>query len=164
MSGRAVVLGLLMLAAGLAVVARVGRPRISLRPQSPDETASLAVLPFRNLSGEPDLEITSAGITTAVAEAVEATGRASVVPREETLDFPLDRKGIEEAARSLGADYVIAGSLDENNGRVEVDVYLFRAGADPALWVERLDWDVRDRSSIARELAVRIRAALLTRR
>ena len=162
MSGRAVVLGLLLLAAALAVVALLGRPRISLRVQAPEVKPALAVLPFRNLSGEPELEIVSSDLTAAVAEAVAETGRASIVPREKTLGFELDREGIEEAARSLGADYVIAGSLDENDGRIEVDAYLFRAGPDPALWVDRLTWEPSERSSIAPDLAARIREAILS--
>jgi len=162
MSGRAVVLGLLVLAAALAVVAHVGRPRISLRVQSPEEKPGLAVLPFRNLSGEPELEIVSSDLTAAVAEAVADTGRAYIVPREKTLGFELDREGIEDAARSLGADYVIAGSVDEKEDRIEVDAYLFRAGPNPALWVDRLKWELSERSSIASDLADRIREAILS--
>ena len=162
MPGRAVVLGLLLLAGTLAVVAHLGRPRITLRVQTPEKMPAVAVVPFRNLSGEPELEIVSSDITAAVAEAVAETGRASIVSREKTLGFELDRKGIEEAARSLGADYVIAGSLDEDGGRIEVDAYLFRAGPAPALWVERLKWEASKRSRIAPELAARIRVAILS--
>jgi len=162
MSGRAVVLGLLLFAAALAVVALLGRPRISLRVQAPEEKPALAVLPFRNLSGGPELEIVSSDITAAVAEAVALTGRASIVPREKTLGFELDREGIEDAARSLGADYVIAGSLDEKGGRIEVDAYLFRAGPNSALWVDRLSWEPSERSSIASDLAARIRESILS--
>jgi TolB-like protein len=162
MSGRAVVLGLLLLAVALTVVALLGRPRISLRVQAPEEKPALAVLPFRNLSGEPELEIVASDITAAAANAVAATGRAEIVPREKTLAFELDRKGIEEAARTLGADYVIAGSLDENDGRIEVDAYLFRAGPNPALWVDRLKWEPSERSSIASDLAARIRESILS--
>src|SRR3989304_5709207 len=101
--------------------ALLGRPRIPLRVQAPGEEPALAVLPFRNLSGEPELEIVSSDITAAVAEAVALTGRASIVPREKTLGFELDRGGIEDAGRSPGADYVLAGSLDENGGRIQAD-------------------------------------------
>jgi adenylate cyclase len=160
MSGRAVVLSLVLLAAGLAVIAGVGRPRISLRVQSPEEKPALAVLPFQNLSGEPELEVLASDLTAAVAEAVAETGRASTVPRAKTLGFELDRKGIEEAARALGADYVIAGSVDELDGRLQVDAYLFRSGAVPALWVERLTWDASERNSAPSEVANRIRAAI----
>ncbi len=160
MSGRVVVLGLLLLAAALAVVARVGGPRISLRVQSPAEKPALAVLPFRNLSGEAELEVVASDLTDAVAEAVAQTGRASTIPREKTFAVGLDRKGIEEAARSLGADYVIAGSLDEVDGRLEIDAYLFRSGPAPALWVERLEFDAAERSSAPSELAARIRETI----
>jgi TolB-like protein len=160
MSGRAVVLGLVSLSAALAVVAFLGRPRVSLRVQTPPKTPVLAVLPFKNLSGEPELEIVAADLTAAVAEAVAETGRVSTVPREETLGFELDRKGLEEEARSLGADYVITGSLDEVEGSLRVDAYLFRGGAVPALWVERLEWDASRRALAPSELAARVREAL----
>ncbi len=163
MSGRAVVLGLLLFAGALAVVALLGRPHISLRVQAPEEKPTLAILPFRNLSGEPDLEIVSSDLTFAVAEAVAATGRASIVPREKTLAFELDRQGIEEAARSLEADYVIAGSLDQTDAGIVVDAYLFRAGPTPGLWAERLQWEASERSSIASDLARRIRERLSRR-
>jgi TolB-like protein len=163
MSGRAVVLGLLLFAAALAVVALLGRPRISLRVQAPAEKPTLAILPFRNLSGEPDLELVSSDLTSALAEAAASTGRARIVPRERTLAFELDRQGIEEASRSLEADYVIAGSLDQIDGRIQVDVYLFRAGPTPGLWAERLQWEAAERSSIAPDLAGRIRERLSER-
>lgn len=162
MSGRAVVLGVLILAVMLAAIAYVGHPRISLRVQAPEKKPVLAVLPFRNLSGEPELEVVSSEIAAAVAEAAAETGRASVVPRETTVGFALDRKGIEDAARSLGADYVIAGSLDVTEGYIQVDAYLFRAGPDPALWADRLKWEPSARSSIAPELAARIRGAIVS--
>lgn len=162
MSGRAVVLGLLLFAAALSVIALLGRPKISLRVQTPEERPSLAVLPFRNLSGEPALEMLASDIASAVAKAVSDTGRAEIVPREETLDYALDREGIEEAARTLRADYVIAGSIDEKDGRIEVDAYLFRAGPTPALWVDRLKWDPSESSSVATELADKIRMAILS--
>ncbi len=162
MSGRAVVLGLLLFASGLGVVALLWRPRISLRVQTPEDKPALAVLSFRNLSGEPELERVSADIAAAVAEAVATTGRAEIVAHEKTLGFALDREGIEDGTRTLGADYVIAGSVDVKDGRIEVDAYLFRAGPTPALWVDRLTWDPRERVSIASELAARIREAILS--
>jgi TolB-like protein len=162
MSGRAVVLGLLLFAAALSVIALLGKPRISLRVQKPEERPSLAVLPFRNLSGDPDLERVSSDIAAAVAEAVAETGRAEIVPREKTLGYTLDRKGIEEAARTLRADYVIAGSIGMRAGRIEVDAYLFRAGSSPALWVDRLNWNPSERSEVASDLAGRVRAGLVS--
>jgi adenylate cyclase len=162
LSGRAVVLGLLLLAAALAVVAYVGRPRVTLRVQTPKRKPVLAVMPFRNLSGEPDLELVSSDLTAAVADAVQETGRTEIVPRERILGFALDREGIEKAARSLGADYVIAGSLDEREGEIEVDAYLYRAGPPPALWVDRLTWRSSERSAIAAELSARIVRAILS--
>jgi TolB-like protein len=128
--------------------------------QSPPKKPVLAVLPFRNLVAKPELEVVSSDLTAAVVAAVTETGRVSVVPREETLGFELDRSGIEEAARSLGADYVIAGSLDEVGGRLQVDAYLFRSGPAPALWVERLEWDGSRRASAPSELAARVREVL----
>ncbi|HJS72702.1 MAG TPA: hypothetical protein VJ921_00335 [Vicinamibacteria bacterium] len=162
MSGRVVVLGLVLFAAVLAVVALVGGPRISLRVQSPPTRPVLAVLPFHNLTGEPELEVVSSDLTAAVVAAVAETGRVSAVPREKIVGFELDRTGIEEAARTFGADYVIAGSLDEVGGRLQVDAYLFRSGPAPALWVERLRFEGSEQASVPSEVAARIRGAILS--
>jgi TolB-like protein len=88
-------------------------------------------------------------------------GRPSFRGRE-ILGFELNREGIEEAARALGADYVIAGSLYRKNGHIEVDAYLFRARPTPALSVDRLEWKATERPSIARDLADRLREAVLS--
>ncbi|MGH9337312.1 MAG: hypothetical protein ACRD21_26490, partial [Vicinamibacteria bacterium] len=151
-SGRLVVLGLLLFAAALAVIALVGRPRISLRTQSPPSQPTLAVLPFRNLSGEPELEIVASDLAIAISDALADTGRVSLVPDARIAGVELDREGIEEAARSLGADYVITGTLDDEAGLTVVDAYLFRAGPEPGLWVERFERDSSERSSLAADL------------
>jgi TolB-like protein len=158
-----VVLALLLFAAALAVVAAIGRPRISLRVQSPETTPALAVLPFENLSGDPELSILASELAGAVARAVADTGRARLLPSEGTFELTIDRKGIEAAAKSLGADYVITGSLARSEGLIEVDAYLFRAGPDPALWVDRRQWNESERDSIVPELAASIARAILSK-
>jgi TolB-like protein len=159
-----VVLALLLFAAALAVVAAVGRPRISLRVQRPETAPALAVLPFENLSGDPELSIVASELARALEEAVAETGRARLLPSEGTFELTIDRKGIEAAAKALGADYVITGSLDRNGGRIVVDAYLFRAGPDPALWVDRREWNDSERDSIVPELAASIARAILSKR
>jgi TolB-like protein len=55
---------------------------------------------------------------------------------------------------------VITGSLDQVGGTLQVDAYLFRAGAVPALWVERLEWNATERSSVPLEVANRVREVI----
>jgi TolB-like protein len=155
-TGRAAVLALLAFAAALAVVAVIGRPRIRLRPQSPPAKPTLVVLPFENLSGDADLEPVSTRLAAAVSDSVGASGRFAMIPRGTALGRAVAKEGLAEEARRLGADYAIAGSIDREGRLVVLDAYFFRAGPEPGLWVERLEWDAGEESSMVDEFARRI--------
>jgi adenylate cyclase len=155
-TGRAVVLALVAFAAALAVVAVLGRPTIRLRPQSPPRKPTLVVLPFENLSGDADLELISTRIADAVSDSVSATGRFAVTSRGAVLGRAVAKEGLEEEARRLRADYVIAGSIERKGRLVALDAYFFRAGPEPGLWVERLEWKDSEKASLVRDFAARI--------
>jgi adenylate cyclase len=161
-TGRVVVLALLLFGAGLAFIARVGRPRISLRTQSPVRKPTLLVLPFENLSGDPDLEVVAAEVPRAVLQALADNERFQSVVEENGLGY-VAIEGLEAAARKLGADYVIAGSVERSGARLAVDAYFFRAGPEPGLWVERLEWDPDEKSAVAVDLGRRIGEAFRVR-
>jgi TolB-like protein len=163
-TGRAAVLALVAFAAALAVVAFIGRPRIRLRPQSPPAKPTLVVLPFENISGDAELEPISTRLAAAVSESVGASGRFAVISRGTALGRSVAREGLEEEARRLGADYAIAGSIDREGSLVVLDAYFFRAGPEPGLWVERLEWDASEEGLLVEEFARRVESAFSRRR
>jgi hypothetical protein len=110
------------------------------------------------LSGEPDLEIVSSDLTFAVAEAVAATGRASIVPREKTSPSSSIARG-SRRRRDPEADYVIAGSLDQTDaGSWSTPISSGRP--DAGALGRAPPMEASERSSIASDLARRIRERL----
>jgi TolB-like protein len=162
-TGRAAVLALVLFGAGLTVLAYFGAPRARLRPQTPPRKAVLAVLPFENLSGEPGLEVLATEITARITAALGARAELEVLPREKSLEFKGLPGGIASVTESLGADYVITGSLDLRGDGIEVDAYLYRAGPDPALWADRIAWSAEDTERLPAELARRVNEAVVER-
>lgn len=158
-SGRAVVLALLILAGALALVARFGQPRFVLEPRSPSRPPVIALLAFENLSGDPELELLASELTEAVSKSLTGSGVELRVHHSAWVHTGSER-GIETIAQELGADYVVAGSVDEANGRIDVDAYLFRGGKDRGLWAERMSWGQSEGGTIAPDVARRIGDAL----
>jgi TolB-like protein len=158
-TGRPVVLALLLLGAALAVVARFGQPRFVLDPRPPATEPVLALVPFENLSGDPDLELLAAELTAALSKSLGGSGFELRVHEAGWVHSGTER-GIERIAFELSADYVVAGSVDGAGERIEVDAYLYRADADQGLWAERMTWNRSELDSIPGELARRVASAL----
>jgi TolB-like protein len=162
-TGRAAVLALVLFGAGLTVLAYLGAPRARLRPQAPPRRAVLAVLPFENSSGEPALELLANEITATVTAVLSERDEVAVVPRETSLEFEGVPGGVAAATEGLGADYAIAGSVGVEGGRLQVDAYLYRAGPDPAIWADRIEWSVEDTEGLPAEIARRVNEAIVER-
>lgn len=162
-AGRFVVAGIVLFAAVLAVVATIGHPRVRMRPHWPATRARLAVLPFENLTGRASLELLASDVTKEVTESLEsaAGNRFEVVPREASLFYKDLARGITHAAEALECDYVIAGRIDALEGTILVDLYLFKAGVNPKLWPDRLEWATSRIDAIPGAIARRIQTALI---
>ena len=160
MSGRAVVIALLALGAILAVVANRFAPRLRLKPHSLHALETVAVLPFDNRSGDPELEVLASTIAETLVASLEGNERVEVVPARKGLMFKDLEGGIARVATELDANYVVTGSLDRVEDRIEVDFYLFRSGGEQGLWAERHAWPYERRESIAGELAERLAGSL----
>ena len=160
MPGRAVVIALLAVGAILAVVANRFAPRLRLKPHSPDALEAVAVLPFDNRSGEPELEVLASTIAETLVASLERRERITVVPARKSLMFKDLEGGIARVATELDATYVVTGSLDRIEDRIEIDFYLFRSGDEQGLWAERHTWPFEKRDSIADELAERLTRSL----
>lgn len=162
-AGRWVVVGVVVLGAVLAIVATVGHPRVRMRPREAVTPPRLAVLPFENQTGRAQLELLASDVTKAVTDVLEAVGkdRFEVVPREASLSYKDVARGIAEVAETLECDYVIAGRVDAPGDTIQIDLYLFKAGEDPKLWPDRLEWEKSQIGAIPQEIAERIRRTLM---
>ena len=152
-------LALLLLGAALALLARFGQPRFVLEPRSPASGPVLVLVPFENLSGDPDLELLARELTAALTKSLGESGFTLRV-HEAGWVYTGTERGIERIAGELSADYVVAGSVNGAGERIELDAYLYRASADQGLWAERMTWSRSELGSIPGELADRVASAL----
>lgn len=135
--GRLVVMVLVAFALGLAGLASLGRPRLSLIPQAPKPRPSLACLPFVNLSADPDLEAIAVSISRVLEGSLSAPDSGFDYKEMRNLRFPVQwERDVSGFAASVDADYVLAGSLDLANDGLRIDGFLVRPGAQFRLWAE----------------------------
>ncbi len=159
-SGKKVVLALLLFGAVLATVAYFGKPTVRLKPGTPIVKPRLVVLPFENLDGDDELELIAADVTVALTEALLSLEEYQLVPRETALQYKGLSDGIEVIAVSLGADYALAGSVEREQGRLRLQVYVVKRGERPRIWADEYYYDVRDKAEIPADLVRHIRGAL----
>ena len=98
----------------------------------------LAVLPLANLSGDPEQEYLSDGLT---QELINQLGRLhpqtlSVIARTSVMQYKKSEKPMEQIGRELGVDYVLEGSAQREGGRVRITAELIRVGDQAQLWAE----------------------------
>jgi len=120
-------------------------------PRLPD--ASVAVLPFTNMSADPDNEFFSDGMTDDVIAALTPVKGLKVAARASSFAFKGKNADLAAVGRSLGVRTVLQGSVRRAGNRVRVTVQLMSAGEGTQLWSERYDRDLDDIFAIQDEIA-----------
>jgi TolB-like protein/Tfp pilus assembly protein PilF len=130
--------------------------------QSPamSNRASLAVLPFSNLSGDPGQEYFSDGITGDIIAELSRFRSLFVVARHSSFAYKGKSSEIKRVGRELGVRYVTEGSVRKLDNRVRVTVQLLDAASGYNLWTERYDRDLEDIFSLQDDIVQAIVAAL----
>jgi TolB-like protein/Flp pilus assembly protein TadD len=108
------------------------------------ERPVVAVLPFDNLSGDPDDDFFADGVTADIIATLARHRWLRVVARNTTLQFKGQAVPIAEVARATGADYVVEGSVRRLGDRVRVNVQLIDAASGDCTWSERYDRESKD--------------------
>ena len=98
----------------------------------------MAVLPFANLSGDPEQEYLSDGLT---QEMIAQLGRLhpatlSVIARTSVMRYKKSETPIDQIGRELGVDYVLEGSAQREGGRVRITAELIKVQDQTQLWAE----------------------------
>jgi TolB-like protein/DNA-binding winged helix-turn-helix (wHTH) protein len=147
---RAVVTFLLLLGA-----VAVYWTRFSPRAHPPAGRIMLAVLPFQNLSGDPEQEYFSDGLT---AEMISQLGRLpperlGVIARTSAIQYKNTKKSAAEIGRELGADYLVEGSVQRAGERVRIRTELVQARDQTHLWADTYERNLRDVLALQAEVA-----------
>jgi len=125
---------------------------------------SIAVLPLENLSGDPEQEYFTAGMTEALISDLAKIASLGVVSRTSVMQYAGARKPLSEIALELGVDAVVEGSVLRAGRGVRVSVQLIDARRDRHLWSRSYERELRDilrlQSEVARAVAREVQLKL----
>jgi adenylate cyclase len=128
--------------------------------QHPQATASIAVLPFTNMSGDPEQEYFSDGISEDIITDLSKIAGLSVIARNSSFTYKGRSIDIRTVGRELGVRSVLEGSIRRAGNRVRITAQLIDAVNGAHLWAERYDRDLTDIFEVQDDVTQRIVAAL----
>ena len=114
---------------------------------------SLAVLPLDNLSGNPDQEYFSDGMTEALITELSRIKALKVISRTSVMRFKNTKEPLPEIAKQLNVEAVIEGSVLKAGDKVRITAQLIDATSDKHLWAESYERDMREIISLQKEVA-----------
>jgi adenylate cyclase len=138
-------------------------PNVSKLPEKP----SIAVLPFTNMSGDPEQDYFSDGITEDIITDLSKVSGLFVIASNSSFSYKGKQVNIQEVAKDLGVRYVLEGSVRRSGNRLRITAQLIDAGTGDHLWAERYDRETKDMFSVqdqvtqnvVSELAVTLKAS-----
>jgi adenylate cyclase len=122
-------------------------PRLAL-PDKP----SIAVLPFQNMSGDPEQEYFADGITEDILTELSRFRELLVISRNSVFAYKGKPINVQKVAKELGVQYVVEGSVRKSGSRVRITAQLIDAETDRHLWAERYDRELADIFAIQDEV------------
>src|SRR5258707_10417757 len=131
----------------------------SSAPPLPDKP-SVAVLPFTNMSGDPEQEFVSDGIAEDVITALSRYPSLFVIARNSSYTYKRTAVDVKQVGRELGVRYVLEGSVRKAGNRIRVTAQLVETGAGNHVWAERYDRDLADIFAVQDEIAEALTTAL----
>ena len=134
-------------------VLRMGTETPPPRAMSPTpDKPSVAVLPFNNMSGEPDQEYFSDGITEDIITELSRFHEFAVIARNSSFSYKGRSPKIEDVGRELGVKYVVEGSVRKIGSRVRITAQLINSTNGSHIWAERYDRSIDDIFAIQDEV------------
>jgi TolB-like protein/Tfp pilus assembly protein PilF len=142
---------------GITVLGLVAATYITTRSRTRSATRpkiqSLAVLPLRNLSGDPTQEYFSDGMTEAIIGRLSMIRGLRVISRTSVMRYKDTHTSVPEIAKTLGVDAIVEGSVIREGGRIRVHAQLIRAATDEHFWSETYDRELGDALALESEVA-----------
>jgi serine/threonine protein kinase len=131
--------------------------------QFPKQEKSIVVLPFENLSPDPDQEYFSDGLTEEVISDLSKVRALRVISRSSAMTFKGTKKKIPEIARELNVQYVLEGSVRKAANSLRIAAQLIDAESDTHLWAEKYSGTLDDVFAIQEKVSRSIVDALKLR-
>jgi len=132
------------------------------QPHLSEGKPSIAVLPFENLSGDPEQRYFSDGITEDIITELSRFRNLLVIARQSSFTIKGEAVNVKEIGRKLGARYVVEGSVRRAGSHIRITAQLLESATGNHLWAERYDRNVDDISAVQDEIMQMIVASLPT--
>jgi len=146
------------------------RPPLSSAPATSPATArkslplpdkpSIAVLPFTNMSGDPEQEYFADGMVEDIITALSRIRWLFVIARNSSFTYKGQAVDVKQVGRELGVRYVLEGSVRKGGNRIRITGQLIDALTGAHLWAERYDRDLSDIFTVQDELAASVTAVI----
>jgi TolB-like protein len=121
---------------------------------------AIAVLPFDNLSGDPEQEYFADGLAEDLITGLSAWGGFPVIARNSSFTYKGRAVDVKQVSRELGVRYVVEGSVRRSGGRVRINAQLIDASSGAHIWAERYDRELADVFAVQDEITEAVVAAL----
>ena len=127
----------------VVTAARLATPGVSSGPPLPDKP-SIAVLPFANLSGDPEQEYFADGMVEEIITALSRIRWLFVIALNSSFTYKGRAIDVKQVGRELGVRYVLEGSVRKAGGRVRITAQLLEAESGAHLWADRFKGSLED--------------------
>ena len=134
-------------------------PAVMASPPLPDKP-SIAVLPFQNLSGDPEQEYFADGMVEEITTALSKVRWFLVIARNSNFAYKGRAVDVRQVARELGVRYVLEGSVRKAGNRVRISGQLIDAATGNHVWAERYDRELANIFAVHDEITERVVAAI----
>jgi serine/threonine protein kinase/Tfp pilus assembly protein PilF len=149
----------------LTALVVIGFQKLLISRHPAEKIESLAVLPLKNLSGNPNQEFFADGMTEELISKLARISALRVISRTSVMEYKgSQKKSLPEIAKELHVDAIVEGSVMQSGSRVRITAQLVQARTDKHLWAESYERDLSDilglqnevASTIAQEISVKL--------
>ena len=130
------------------------------KPLALPDKPSIAVLPFQNMSGDPEQEYFADGMVEEIITALSRFKWLFVIARNSSFTFKGKAVDIKEVGRRLGVRYVLEGSVRKASGKVRITGQLIDAVTGAHIWADRFERDLTDVFALQDEVTVAVVSAI----
>jgi adenylate cyclase len=136
-----------------------GVASLSSAPPAPDKP-SIAVLPFTNMSGDPEQEFFADGMTEDIITGLSRLKWLFVIARHSTFTYKGKAVDVRQVSRELGVRYVLEGSVRAYSNRIRISGQLIDAGTGKHIWAEKYDRQLEDVFAVQDEITQNVIATI----
>lgn len=127
-------------------------PAMTAQAQAQQDKISIAVLPFVNISSDPEQEYFADGMTEDIITGLSCDSRLFVIARNSTFAYKGQSPDIRAVGKELGVRYVLEGSIRPMGDRLRINVQLIETGAGGHVWADKIDRPIAEIFTIMDEV------------